>query len=595
MRSIVKGTILTFTIITLALSQDFKPHSIFNTDLANTAGMWSVSTGPRGVWSGSDLDKDGRMEIFATDYKNGTVHAFEWYYGDTLVHVWSGTSKSTYATTPRWVQTGDTDGDGLGEVIIFTDYSQIDSVTAATGNPVPDSTAGLWVFEWDGKTDNGYSTTWSRNLLTAFSDTLANVRPEHFTVADIDKDGRDEIIMASNGSTNPTYGTSSTTHKAYSEDRFIIMGVQGDIGVLPSLVEEFAASPRDTDKDGVRENKFGGGSPQGVVIADTDGDGLHEAVCFSWNNLSCFIIEATGPDAYTQSDTGYKFTDIDDWTLAPSVADVNSDGKDEVYVGAYYKGIVYVVGDKDGDATKFQSTEFAAMDSLSNTWDATKKRGNVYALGSAAHNNAFGTPAVFVGHGAGFRKYDFTGTDIFSSASYTKSDYTIATGHIDSLQTGGVNKMFAGSNVDGDKYGEVILAYQGVSDSVMVAGSYSKNHRTFIRVLEWTGESTALSVKDIVLITPEDYKLNQNYPNPFNPTTSIEYTLPIANQISITIYNIMGQEVANILPLQDKPAGTHRVTWNGLDRQGNKVASGTYFYTMRYGNFVKTKQMTLMK
>ena len=78
MRSIVKGTILTFTIITLALSQDFKPHSIFNTDLANTAGMWSVSTGPRGVWSGSDLDKDGRMEIFATDYKNGTVHEFEW-------------------------------------------------------------------------------------------------------------------------------------------------------------------------------------------------------------------------------------------------------------------------------------------------------------------------------------------------------------------------------------------------------------------------------------------------------------------------------------------------------------------------------------
>ena len=476
-----------------------------------------------------------------------------------------------------------------------SDYSQIDSGTAATGNPVPDSTAGLWVFEWDGKTDNGYSTTWSRNLLTVFSDTLAYARPEHFTVADIDKDGRDEIIMASNGGTNPTYGTTSTTHKAYSEDRFIIMGVQGASGVLPSLVEEFAASPRDTDKDGVRENKFGGGSPQGVVIADTDGDGLHEAVCFSWNNLSCFIIEATGPDAYTQSDTGYKFADVDDWTLAPSVADVNSDGKDEVYVGAYYKGIVYVVGDKDGDATKFQSTEYAAMDSLATTWDATKNRGNKYALGSAAHNNAFGKPAVFVGHGAGFRKYDFTGTDIFSSASYTKTDYTIATGHIDSLQTGGVNKMFAGSNVDGDKYGEVILAYQGVSDSVMVAGAYSKNHRTFIRVLEWTGESTALSVKDIVLITPEDYKLNQNYPNPFNPTTSIEYTLPIANQISITIYNIMGQEVANVLPLQDKPAGTHLVTWNGLDRQGNKVASGTYFYTMRYGNFVKTKQMTLMK
>ena len=434
--------------------------------------------------------------------------------------------------------------------------------------------------------------------MTAFSDTLKHARPEHFSVGDIDGDGRDEIIMASNGSTNPNYGTTSTTHEAYSEDRFIIMGVQGDIGseiTPPVLNEEFAASPRDTDKDGVRENKFGGGSPQGVVIADTDGDGLKEAVCFSWNNLSCFIIEATGPDAYTQSDTGYKFADVDDWTLAPTVADVNSDGKDEVYVGAFYKGIVYVIGDADGDATTFTTDEWGAIDSLATTWDATRNRGDKYALGAAAHNNAFGDPAVFVGHGAGFRKYDFTGTDIFSSASYTTTDFTAASGHIDPLQTGGVNKMFAGSNVDGDKYGEVILAYQGVSDSVMVAGSYSKNHRTFIRVLEWTGESTALSVKDIVLITPEDYKLNQNYPNPFNPTTSIEYTLPIANQISITIYNIMGQEVANILPLQDKPAGTHRVTWNGLDRQGNKVASGTYFYTMRYGNFVKTKQMTLMK
>ena len=102
-------------------------------------------------------------------------------------------------------------------------------------------------------------------------------------------------------------------------------------------------------------------------------------------------------------------------------------------------------------------------------------------------------------------------------------------------------------------------------------------------------------MKDIVLITPEDFKLNQNYPNPFNPTTTIEYTLPIASTVTISIYNVMGQEVATILPLQDKPAGTYRVNWDGLDRSGNQVASGTYFYTMRFGNFTKTKQMTFMK
>ena len=596
MRKIVSGIVLIAS--TVLFAQDtFELHSVFHVDKGNTV-TWPVSTGPRGVWSGSDLDKDGRMEIFATDYNGGTVHGFEWYYGDTLVHVWSGTSKSTYSTTPRWVQTGDTDGDGLGEVLIFTDYSQVDSV--GPQGPVADSTAGLWVFEWDGVTDNGFTTTWSRNLLTAFSDTLKHARPEHFSVGDIDGDGRDEIIMASNGSTNPNYGTTSTTHEAYSEDRFIIMGVQGDIGseiTPPVLNEEFAASPRDTDKDGVRENKFGGGSPQGVVIADTDGDGLKEAVCFSWNNLSCFIIEATGPDAYTQSDTGYKFADVDDWTLAPTVADVNSDGKDEVYVGAFYKGIVYVIGDADGDATTFTTDEWGAIDSLATTWDATRNRGDKYALGAAAHNNAFGDPAVFVGHGAGFRKYDFTGTDIFSSASYTTTDFTIGSGHIDSMQTGGVNKMFAGSNLDGDKYGEVILAYQGVSDSLYAGTdtSMANPNRVFIRVLEWTGGSTELAVKGIVLITPEDYKLSQNYPNPFNPTTTIEYSLPIASKISISIFNVMGQEVASIIQNQDKPAGTYQVTWNGMDKSGSQVASGTYFYSMRFGNFTKTKQMTFMK
>jgi len=591
MNKIVKGIIILFTVSAFALAQDFELHSVFHIDKGDTSA-WTASTGPRGVWSGSDLDQDGRQEVIATDYENGSVHVFEWYYGDTLVHVWTGTSGNTYGSTPRWVQTGDTDGDGLGEIIIFTDYSQVGAAR------VPDTTAGLWVFEWDGSTDNGYSTVWSRNLMAAFDDSLKNARPEHFTVGDIDLDGRDEIIIASNGSSGSNYGTTSTTDTiAYSEDRFIIMGVQGDIGVLPSLVEEFAASPRDTDKDGVRENKFGGGSPQGVVIADTDGDGMLEAVCFSWNNLSCFIIEATGADAYTQSDTGYKFTDIDDWTLAPTVADVNGDGKDEVYVGAFYKGIVYVVSDDDGDATTFASTEWAAIDSVASEWDDTRNRGNVYALGAAAHNNAFGDPAVFVGFGAGFRKLDFTGTDVLSSASYTATDFTIGSGHIDSTQTGGVNKMFAGSNLDGDKYGEVILAYQGVSDSLYAGtdSAMANPNRVFIRVLEWTGESTELGVNNVTLITPDQYKLSQNFPNPFNPSTTIEYSLPMASQISLTIYNMLGQEVVNLINNENKPAGDFSINWNGMDNNGMKVASGTYFYTLKFGNFNKTRQMTFLK
>lgn len=157
--------------------------------------------------------------------------------------------------------------------------------------------------------------------------------------------------------------------------------------------------------------------------------------------------------------------------------------------------------------------------------------------------------------------------------------------------------MSAGSNLDKDKFGEVVLAYQGVSDSLYAGTDSAKANptRVFFRVYEWTGESSELSVKDMVLITPEQYKLSQNFPNPFNPTTNIEYTLPIASTISLTVYNMLGQEVVRLVNNENKPAGSYSVQWNGMDRQGMKVASGTYFYTLKFGNFSKTKQMTFVK
>jgi hypothetical protein len=566
MKKIVSGIVLIAS--TVLFAQDsLKLHSLFQGNKSDVTKFTKINSlgnlqGSRGVWSGSDLDKDGRMEVWATDYTTGgQVHAFEWYYGDTLVHVWSSDSAGTaYSSGTRWIQTGDLDGDGLGEVIFFAGrYNNSDSL------------AGLYVYEWDGVTDNGYSTKWHRNLNSALTDSIGEARVEYFSVNDIDGDGTQEIIWANNGE----YGAFDKS-SGMSGDKFVIASVQGDIGVLPTLKQEFVVSPR------ANGSKLGGGSPVGVAIADTDGDGKMEAVCFSWNNLSCFIIEATGPDAYVVSDTGFKMVTIgDDWSLAPAVADVDKDGKDEVFVGAFGKKILYVLSDTDGDATTFLKTEYAAIDTLS-----------ALVYGVAANNNTFGNPAVFVAQGTGISKYDFSGSNVLDKNSWTKTEVKT-----ESSQTGAATKLFAGANLDRDSFGEVIISYQGVKDSLYVGTDSVKvnPYRTFLRVLEWSGKSSDLGVRDIVLITPEDYKLSQNYPNPFNPTTTIEYTLPIASQLSISIFNVMGQEVATVLPLQDKQAGTYRVSWNGMDNNGNQVASGTYFYSMRFGNFTKTKQMTFMK
>jgi hypothetical protein len=88
---------------------------------------------------------------------------------------------------------------------------------------------------------------------------------------------------------------------------------------------------------------------------------------------------------------------------------------------------------------------------------------------------------------------------------------------------------------------------------------------------------------------PADFTLEQNYPNPFNPTTNINFSIPKADKVELTIYNTMGQKIATLLN-KKMNAGNHHVEWNAAN-----VASGIYFYHLKYGNASQTKKMILMK
>jgi cysteinyl-tRNA synthetase len=92
----------------------------------------------------------------------------------------------------------------------------------------------------------------------------------------------------------------------------------------------------------------------------------------------------------------------------------------------------------------------------------------------------------------------------------------------------------------------------------------------------------------------QDYKLFQNYPNPFNPETTIKYELPKISDVSLKIYSILGQEVKTLIN-QRKPAGYHKITWDGKNKNGIKVSSGIYIYRISTGDFVSVKKMVLMK
>ena len=95
-------------------------------------------------------------------------------------------------------------------------------------------------------------------------------------------------------------------------------------------------------------------------------------------------------------------------------------------------------------------------------------------------------------------------------------------------------------------------------------------------------------------LLPTQFALQQNYPNPFNPLTTISYTLPQKSHVTITVFNILEQEVRTLVD-KTKAAGTHQVVWDGTDHSGKQAASGIYFYKFQAGDYIEAKKMLLLK
>ena len=100
--------------------------------------------------------------------------------------------------------------------------------------------------------------------------------------------------------------------------------------------------------------------------------------------------------------------------------------------------------------------------------------------------------------------------------------------------------------------------------------------------------------EDTSNIAPSTYTLIQNYPNPFNPTTSISFTTPSQDYISINVYDLSGRLVATLLN-ENLEKGSYSVTWDGKDMSGLNVSSGVYIYTLEGNGISLQNKMMLMK
>jgi len=109
---------------------------------------------------------------------------------------------------------------------------------------------------------------------------------------------------------------------------------------------------------------------------------------------------------------------------------------------------------------------------------------------------------------------------------------------------------------------------------------------------EINGVSYGSKVSSIYLKYPtnlHDFKLSQNYPNPFNPSTTIEFDLPKTSEVTLKIFNTLGEEVATLV--SDRlNSGTYSYDWNA-----SNMASGVYLFRLEAGDFIEIKKMILMK
>ena len=167
------------------------------------------------------------------------------------------------------------------------------------------------------------------------------------------------------------------------------------------------------------------------------------------------------------------------------------------------------------------------------------------------------------------------------------------------------NDIYAVVKFTNATYGYPLVADQmGSSETATTYISSSGGSGTWIDLDTLASDDVAIRVRTSPTLslgadhddptTPYRWSLSHNYPNPFNPSTTILYSLATRSHVTITIYNVLGQEV-NVIVDDVKSAGEYDASWDGADFGGRGVASGIYFYRLSADAHTETAKMVLLR
>ncbi len=126
-------------------------------------------------------------------------------------------------------------------------------------------------------------------------------------------------------------------------------------------------------------------------------------------------------------------------------------------------------------------------------------------------------------------------------------------------------------------------------DENLSAGKYQYR----LKQIDFDGTFEYSKIIEAEILPPLKFSLEQNYPNPFNPSTSIQYTIPSRQFVSLKIFNALGEEIATLVN-EEKSAGNHTIEFKPESSIKNLV-SGVYLYQLKAGEFIQTRKMILLK
>jgi len=481
----------------------------------------------------------------------------------------------------------DLDKDGLQEFVVFDKFQGFGAYDAAK------------VFEAVG--DNDFQLVWEQRY-----DRFSDDEGHGLTVADLDEDGNQELLVAAenaiyiyewDGTTFESGGglpqEPTTTFFPIADNagnalvrqlvvadldgdsyKELFMGYWGEQGMycaISSLPNKDLLDPQWKDEFADNwEYRVGG-----ICIADFDADGNMDIWTSHFDSEGATrIYESDGPDTYV-----IKFTTTPgdlimqpsfDSTIANAIFnDFDGDGAGELLICDSHGKLFVITKNSSENFTNFGPT---AWHFILQTPGPTE-RGFVRS-GFMGDLDRDGKPDIYYNDwtAPGILDIEYQGGPVTDAGSWIVyiiyQDHPIIYGYIQPAV-----------DLDGDGKGEIVIAGNG-------------DPQANLQIIE--NQDIPAVVKRHENRVADSYNLFQNYPNPFNPATTIEYTLSHSGPVQLLIFNARGRTVKNLVSAT-QTSGLHREIWDGRDDNGNQVPAGVYLSQLTAQNSTRTIKLVLVK